>query len=55
MILKKIIYFIIVLVLSAAYPTYQYMHNQMTGIDVFTYTVITFVIIHILYRINFPE
>lgn len=55
MILKQIIYFVIVLVLSATYPTYQYIYNQMGGIDAFTYTVITFVIIHILYRINFPE
>lgn len=52
MLLKKIIYFIIVLLISSIYPVYQYTQNDMAGIDAFTTTIIIFAIIHILYKIN---
>lgn len=52
MLVKNIIYFIVMLVISASYPTYAYMKNNMPIIDAITTTVIIFVVLHILYKIN---
>ncbi len=52
MILKKILYFIIVLAISAIYPVFQYSQGKMVIIDTITITLITFAVLHLLYKIN---